>query len=103
MRRVCAPGDVVLGHVQLVAPFADVGRDPVPLAELAESVVLRARLVVGLAAPRTGPRRLAHGSTNWADAAVLLAVHEGQLIYFDNMSRRPSAPWRRIFTRGARW
>jgi hypothetical protein len=55
MRGDSSPGDLLLGEIQLVAPLADVGGDPVLLAQRPDNCVLLPRLPVPLAAPGRGP------------------------------------------------
>jgi hypothetical protein len=52
---------VLLGQVELEAPFADVGADPVPLAQLTDRGVLLAGAAMGLAAAGTIACRLDGG------------------------------------------
>ena len=63
-------GDLLLGQVQLVAPLADVGGDPVLLAQRADRGVLVAGLAVLLAAPGAALCRLGGRLSLWADVAV---------------------------------
>jgi hypothetical protein len=76
IRGIGSPGDLLLGQVQLIAPLADVGGDPVPLAQRPDRRVLLPRRAVLLAAPGTAARRPGRGPALRASFAGPAAVLE---------------------------